>query len=484
MKKVLAIFLLLAMLLACFVGCAKNDENDDTTTAATVEGEKIPLPEADYSGKDFTILARQNYSYEWDYIPEEAGAAINDAIYQRNEAVQRRYGVKLTMAYVSNADFEADFMNPLNNSIKAGDDSYQLAAGYEYRLAPNVTTGAFLNWYDVPYVDLDGEWWDKEFAEAVSYKDNAYIMTGSLSLSHLYSSSCFFFNQDMLDSIKSAGTSEALFASVKDGSWTIEKFYELAADCSSESGDGEWDITDTYGFATNTSTAIDGFLFAFDIPVSVRNNKGEIVLNPIGDKTVDALKKINDFVNKESQTFIQPTNGTEIDPFVGMLKEKKAVFSTGRLADGQTLRTTDVNYGIIPYPKWEASQENYYSFTLNYSTAFAIPTTVKDQEFVGTITEALAYFSHKYVRDALYNTVLKYRDAKDLASSECIDIILSHTKYDFAYIYAYAWGDVAGPATLFRKYVDMNQNSINVGFIKSEKSWNTTLEKFLQNFNT
>lgn len=483
MKKILAILLLVAMLLTCFIGC-KKDESDESTLDTVGAGDDIPLPVADYSGREYTILARQNYSYEWDYIPEDAGSAINDAIYKRNEAVQSRYGVTLTMAYVSNASFEEDFLNPLNNSIKAGDDAYQLAAGYEYRLAPNATTGAFLNWYDVPYIDLDREWWDKDFAETASYKDNVYIMTGSLSLSHLYSCSCFFFNQDMLDAKKGAGTSQSLFAAVKDGTWTIDKFYELAADCSADSGDGIWDDSDVYALGTNTSTAVDGFLFAFDIPISVRNNKGEIELVPVGDKAIDALKKINDFINKEDTTYIQSSTDSNIDAFVEMFKNKKAVFSTGRLADGQTLRATDVNYGIVPYPKWDKDQTDYYSFTLNYSTAYAIPTTVKDQDFVGTITEALAYFSHEYIRDALYNTVLKYRDAKDLESSECVDIILQNVKYDFAYTYAYAWGDVAGPATLFRKYVDLNQSSMNVGYIKGEKSWNATLKTFLENFST
>lgn len=483
MKRIVALLLLLCIVLMAFVSCQDDGPAKDESTREEQTGEdNVPLPKADYSGKTFNIIARENYSYEWEYVEEQAGSVINDAVFDRNSAVEERYGVIITTTLVSNASFENDFLLPVNNSIMAGDDLYQLLSGYEYRLATTVSNGDFLNWYEVPNIDLEQEWWEKDFIDATSYRGSSYVLTGSLSLSHLYSSACFFFNQDMLNS-RFPGGSDEIFDHVDDGTWTIDTFYEYAKECSiNVNGDDVWDSEDTYGFATNTSTAVDGFLFAFDIDITKKDSKGTPTLAGVDEKLVNATVKINDIINVGGHTYIQPTIGTELDPFIGMFLKSSAVFSSGRLADAQKLRESELNYGILPYPKWDAEQEGYHSFTLNYSSAFAIPRTVEDPEFVGTITEALAYYSHLYVRDALYNTVLKYRDAKDENSSKCVDIILNGAKYDFAYIYSYAWGDVQGPGTLFRNCIDQKITYIASGFKSNETRYNTVLTEFLKNF--
>ena len=105
-----------------------------------------------------------------------------------------------------------------------------------------------------------------------------------------------------------------------------------------------------------------------------------------------------------------------------------------------------------------------------------------DIEFVGAITEALAYYSHQYVRDALYNTVLKYRDAKDAESSKCIDIILANPKYDFVYIYAGAWGDMQGPASILRNCIGAGSDSVASYFDQFKSKYTTKLADFLENF--
>ena len=385
---------------------------------------------------------------------------------------------------MTDTSFDNDFLLPLNNSILAGDDEYQMAAGYQYLLAYNSALGNFLNWYDVPNVTPTADWWDGDFFEAASYNGRTYIASGSLSLSHLYSSSCFFFNQTMIDSRIDDGSAK-IFEAVENGSWTYETFYEYASQCTVDNGgDDVWDQSDIYGFATNMSTALDGFLYGFDIGFSYRNDSGEIKLNSMGEKIVNITVAINNLINVSGHTFRQSMDDFEgVSIFTGMLSTGNAAFSTGRLEDAQNLREVDgLNYGIIPYPKWDEQQKKYYSFTLDYSTAFVIPRTVKDPEFVGTISEALAYYSYEYVRDALYNTVLKYRDAKDQASSECVDLILDGARYDFAYIYANAWGGTSGPAMLFRECINGKNTYIANGFKANQERYETKLESFLKGF--
>ena len=489
MKRLLAMFLLLCMLVTVFAACNKNKDKDGQNAQSQEEASTnladavLPAAKAEYIGKEYKIIYRENYSYEWEYNEEEAGAVINDAIHLRNKAVEDRYGIFLVNYPVSNSSFEDQFLQPIQVSILNGENAYQLAAGYEYRLAYNSALGDFYDWYQIPNVDLNADWWDGDFAAAASYRNHTYIMSGSLSLSHLYSSACVFFNQDIINN-KVEGGSDEIFALVENGTWTLEAFENYVTLCTADD-DGVDGMTkdDSYGFATNHSTAVDAFLFCSGISVSGRTEDGTIKLYSVGDKLSNLATTLHRIMNTSGNTYIQDGSDAEIDSHIGMMLRGKNAFTTSYLKSAVQLRDTSINYGILPYPKYDAAQESYYSITMDFSTAFAIPKTAEsDLEFVGAISEAMAFYSYQHVRDALYSTVLKYRDALDANSSKCIDIILENPRYDFAYIYAFSWGDQQGPSALLRNCLKGNTDAVSVLFKSYKDGYNTKLGYFLENF--
>lgn len=489
MKKLLATFLLLCMLVVMFAAC-NNNGNEGKESKQPSEQETSDLadqvlaaPKAEYVGKEYKIIYRDSYAYEWEYVEEESGATINDAIFKRNSAVEDRYGVILVNHPVSTGSFENDFLLPIRTSNMSGDSGFQLAAGYEYRLAYNSMLGEFLDWYQFPNMDLDADWWDGDFATAASYKDHAYVMTGSLSLSHLYSSSCVFFNQDFVNGRIEAGSAE-IFDLVETGNWTLEAFETYVTQFTVDS-DGVPGMTkdDHYGYATNTYTAIDAFLFGCNISVSGRTEDGTVKLYGASEKLVNLATTLHRIINTSGNTFIHNGADPEIDDHIGMMLRGKTAFTTDYLESAVDLRATEINYGILPYPKYDASQKNYYSITMDFSSAFAIPrASAGDVDFVGAITEAMAFYSYRYVRDALYSTVLKYRDAKDAASSKCVDIILENPRYDFAYIYAFSWGDQQGPSAVLRNCINAKTDAVTVLFKANATNYNAKLEDFLETF--
>ena len=490
MKRLLVILLLLAMCLSGLASCNKQkggDKNSQTSQEGEAGNEAsdavIPLPEAnpEWSGREFSIIYRDSYDYEWVFDETMAGSVINDSIYKRNKAVEDRYDITFAPISTPNVSFESDFLQPIQIAVSSGEDAYQLAAGMEYRLASVSAYGEFLNWYQIPNLDLTAAWWDGDFAETSAYNGSTYVMTGSLSLSHLYSSSCVFFNQDMVNSVIENGA-ETIYQKVWDGTWTLDAFYEYVQQFTADNGDDVWDATDTYGYATNVNTGVDAFIFCSEIPLSKRDADGEITLIPPTEKLINLANKLNLIINTSGNTFIQDAASKEIDPHIGMMLREKAVFTTSYLKKASELRETNINYGILPYPKWDEAQTEYHSITMDFSSAFAVPRSVEDQEFVGAVLEALAYYSYDYVRDALYSSVLKYRDAKDENSSKCIDIILENPQYDFAYIYAFSWGDQQGPSALLRTCIKAAKPYIANAYKSSETRFNTTLTEFLGNF--
>lgn len=491
MKKLLAMLLLLAMLGTMLVACNKDKGNagDGKQTGEVDDAADESLPEAkeEYVDREYNIIYRDTYEHEWVFDADLAGSHINDAIFKRNQAVETRYKVLLMYHPVVSSGYgvyETNFMGPVETAILANENAYQLVAGYEYRLAYTSALGNFVDWYTVSNVNLDGEWWDGGFASAASYHDHTYIMNGSLSLSHLYTSSCMFFNQDIINSKIENGTEE-IFGKVQSGDWTLEAFETyvkmFTADDDGVEGMSE---NDSYGLGTNDTTAVDAFLFCSNISVSGRTDDGEIKIYSVGDKLSNLATTLHRIINTSGNTFNQSTANIEgLDIHIGMISKGKTAFSTGVLENATKLRETNVNYGILPYPKYDEKQKNYYSITMDFSTAFAIPKTEADDlDFVGAITEAMAYYSDTYVKDALYNTVLKYRDAKDEESSKCVDIILGNTRYDFAYIYAYSWGDQMGPSALLRSCIRAKTDAITILFDSYSPTYTSKLTTLLENF--
>lgn len=481
MKKLIVLLLLLSMVLTVLVSCKDDTPVTDNDREQETGEEAVPLPEAkeEWKGREFSIIYRDTYGDEWEYVEEEAGSVINDAVFERNASVEDRYGIILSLFPTAN---NYDFFIPIDNAVLAGDGTYQLVAAYQYRLAPRTVTGNYLDFYRMPSIDLDGEWWDRGFTDAASYNNHSYVLSGSLSLSQMYTASCMFFNQDMINARLTGGAAE-IFEKVQNGTWTLSAFYEYVQQFTTSNGDDVWDENDTYGFATNDTTAVDAFLFASNIDVSKRTADGKIELVPADEKLVDLTRELHKIINTSGNTYNQSTSTVEgLSVHIGMILRGNAAFSTGVLENASELRGSAINYGILPYPKWDEAQTNYYSINMDYSTAFAIPRTIEDEEFVGAVVESLAYYSHIYIRDALYDTVLKYRDAKDEDSSKCVDIILDHIKYDFAYIYAFEWGDQQGPSALLRTCIRGKQTYIANGYKSNQERYNTVLTSFLQKF--
>ena len=493
MKRGLVLFLALIMLIGCLAACGPKSETPGGSSEIKEDREADAyLPKKDYSGKTYTVLYRSGQIYEEEWISDSNKGAdvINDAIASRNQAVIDRYGVKLDYksGQVIGSDFDADFLPKITTNTT--DDNFQLVAGNTYRLAEASVRGYFLNWLNpeqVPTVDLTAEWWDYDFTREARYNGCSYVATGPLSLTDMYSSACIFFNKTLLEKFKGPTATEELFDLVENGGWTLDKLIEYAAECTDKVSSDETDSNSIYGLATNWNNQIDAYIYASNLVMTERKN-GTIVL-----KTVDANNRILDLAAK-LQAFHQDSGnvimfGSKVTPErVYKFVEGKSVFCTGILQSAKDIQNSakELLYGVIPYPKYDEAQEEYHTYKLDFKTVFCIPRSVKEgnREFVGTITEALAYYSNKYVRPALYEKVLKHKNVQDAQSSKMIDKILDGGLYEFANIYAYAWGDEASPAHLLRKIVEPSGKGKNFSteYSSNLKRYNASLKKLLDDF--
>ena len=89
------------------------------------------------------------------------------------------------------------------------------------------------------------------------------------------------------------------------------------------------------------------------------------------------------------------------------------------------------DFSVIPTPKWDEEQENYYSCINTWALGgVGVPATCKTPDTVGLIMETLGRVSYMEVRPALYETTIKAKVARDERNAQVLDIIFDNTYID------------------------------------------------------
>ncbi|MBO5274114.1 MAG: hypothetical protein J6I45_05830, partial [Clostridia bacterium] len=95
------------------------------------------------------------------------------------------------------------------------------------------------------------------------------------------------------------------------------------------------------------------------------------------------------------------------------------------------------DYGILPIPKYDASQESFGTTVWPYSASLiSVPNISANHEMTGVILEALSAESTYTVIPALYETVLKQKSARDEESIAMLEIIFDSMVFDAGLLYS------------------------------------------------
>ena len=98
------------------------------------------------------------------------------------------------------------------------------------------------------------------------------------------------------------------------------------------------------------------------------------------------------------------------------------------------MRSMETDFGIIPMPKHDDTQDRYYTCVLENMTVLGIPTSVKDPELSGLVLEMLAEEGYKSVVPTYFEKALGAKYVRDEQSNEMLDLILDTVWFDFAYL--------------------------------------------------
>lgn len=474
-NRITAYLILAAMLTGMTASCGEDGNTvvtdaESSAPETTVSNEETSplyeLEKKDYGGREFRISVNTRYADEM-WVESENGDVCNDAVYNRNEKVSNYFNVKISV--VQSAD-EQTQLSDISKNIAAGDDVYDLTAVYTYLAGGPVLEGCYYSWADIPVVDFSKEWWVKDANEAFNINGNQFVAVGDLSITTLLLSYAVFFNQSIAEDYKFPD----LYQTVIDGDWTIDEMIRLTKDMYQDlNNNGELDKEDFYGFGGDKATNLDNWTVGFDIPLVTKNEKGEPVADIDIERMQNALDKLNTFF-WDNNSFM--SWGDEIELFAN---GRSAFITTWINNAFTTFRSMKDDYGIIPYPKLDKEQDEYYSNAMDNYSLLSVPKTVSDTEFVGTITEALTRENHFSVVPAYYDVALGSKYARDEQSIAMLDIIMSGRRYDFSILHGSMLGDLP---YMFRNTVRDAKRSIASSYASIESKVEEGLKSLTEKY--
>ena len=426
----LALLLLTSALAAC-----GNDSTQSTDTTASVGGDttasvtetpedtreshKVPVDSLDFGGEELNLVGFDWQGYKFYFFAEEEnGDVMNDALYNRNRVVEDALNVRIVNEiYGENCN---DYITALKPIILAGDDVYDMMFNHCIAgISTYASEGYLYNLDELPYIDTDAEWWNKEQMDVLRLGENTYFAVNDYMLPCPY---IVYFSKDMVENLDF----ENPYQLVYEGRWTLDVFTEMARSVVSDlDGNGKMEGEyDCFGVTASETSKYISFVTGADQYITEKTSDGHIALAINTDKMQSIIDDFADLAVQD--VFFLPES--EHEGYHITLDSGRLLFDLETLAWAEKMRDYTVEFGFLPYPKYDESQENYRS--LDWGGLMGVPVSVSNPELVGAVLELQAYESGNSVIPTYYDTVLTGKLARDEDAVKMLDIIFDTICYE------------------------------------------------------
>lgn len=461
--KLLPALLLIATLASCGGEAAGTTDTTPVDTApATTEAVTEPgYPAPDTSNLDFGGKELRIFSVQWGnvskyYFPEEeTGDSVLDAAYARLRNVEEALNVTIAEpAWGADGQAHKDVMKV----VQAGDDAYDMVFthcidGY----SDYATNNAVYNLDALPYVDFDAPWWSKSMIDTFRIGTETYFAFGDIILN---TPSSMFFNKE----IAAEYDMPDHYQMVRDGKWTYDTFLKQARMVSVDvNGDGKMDYNDKTGYAGDLTESLGNIPFALGIQLT-RYTEDGLVLNFWSDKLLEIFNKTYDYFLDPSVSAGYFRHKVDVGQGFG---DGLSLYTIANVSGMASLRDVDIEFGVVPMPKYDESQAEYRCYV--WSPSVCVPTTITRPELVGACLEQFAYESVP-VTTAYIEDLIRGKSTRDTETLEMLDIIYDSQVVDIGGTYLGFDSNFRKVFYCFYDLMSANNNNVASFYEKSEKS--------------
>lgn len=495
MKKALSLLLLLTLLLPAFSGCADNGSGEpsspDAGTAAgapssdpaeaPAETEEVPfssLPAVSLNGRTINMLIREEQKREFD--AELDGDVVDDEVYARNRAVEERFDCAMTFTVEPGSwSFKDGYQNIIRGTVLGGDSTYDIVTGQSNIVQPLNAEGMFANLLDAQYIDLSRPWWVAAYTEGVNLNGSVMTVCGDCALSSFSNANVIFFNKALMDE----RSIPYPYEDALEGKWTLDKMLSMAESATTDlDGDGKITPDDLHGFCAYNNS-IQPFFSACGNEYTETDADGRRILLSPSERLIDTADRMNLFCHTDSFLDSNATyqaTGVNTEPAMHEhFKEGKYLFMGLVLEGIEALRDMEVDFGILPYPKYDEDQDRYYTTILRRYTVSAVPATASSADESALILEALSSEGSRTIIPKYYEIALKGKYVRDESSTQVLDLVKDSLFLEFVDMY---YADL-GWSDFFAGYVMGGTAGTYMSQYKGqEKVWSKKLDKLYEAF--
>ena len=448
MKKTrfLAGFMALLMLTGTLAACANgtDDQPDDGKqtqgSAETETGIRDNLPgDLNYGDQEVTIISRDMEGWTRGEVSVDGitGDPVNDAVFERNKAVEQRLNVKI-VSMLEKTSGSSVVPDKVMTSVQAGTGEYDIMAACSYTTFPHTLTGSFVNLANTEYLDLEQIWWTQGLNEAATYDGMQFMATGSILLSIYRFAFVTVFNKDMFVD----ANQPFLYDTVENGQWTLDKQASLVPLFHKDDGDGVAEAeNDIYGFVSSSLISTDAYWSSCEIRMIDKTGDGDLQVVLDTNRLHAATDKILAlYYGTDGGTYVLSAYGSdsEQDDIRNMFAQGQAAMATLRIMalENSVMRNMEDEYGVIPMPKFDLEQKNYGTLLHDQFTVISVPTTVTGErlDMVSAVLEAMGSASYQIVKPVYYEETLRTKIAQDPQSALMMDIITEGIYIDLGII--------------------------------------------------
>jgi len=432
--KILALLLSFVMMISVFVACDNGKSGNDeetTTTSNTTSGEqettKKPeetteaMPDVekkDYDTEFYLSILTDTNPMEHYWVEESDNDVLSAALYERQEKVKNYLGVEvLASSAGSYMDYTEAFKTAVNNKAGGIDTLLTHVSG---GVAGLLTSGVLTPFEEMPGIDLDADYWNQEFMDALSVSDKYLLGFGDFNILYTY---VIAYNVDLLAKYEDS-LDKSVYQMVDDHEWTLQQFIDIAKLGHIDNGSVD---KNQYGLTGLQWVPWCGFLQACGVNLVEMNDKGMYEISYMNDVYKDRTEKIVTML-----TELANANYTKLDYM--SVAAPTVPFESGRAL--MTLTATisvddylnhDIDFGVLPYPVYAAGEE-YRS--LQWGGYLAIPSYLENPDMAGETLEMLSFFSED-VKTAYYQKLLGKQIADNPDDRRMLEIIWDSVCTDF-----------------------------------------------------
>lgn len=508
MKKRLGWICFLLALLLCattLASCKKQDGDkqepntpDNTVTRDESDPwssfpEQLGVRDFGAEGKTFRIVTVEEdpdsfFALTCDREAGQTGAPVSDAMFSRDTQMWETYGIDVTYQTMGTKDGGVALRQSLMTSLLGGLDVCDMVTSALSSSILDLYAGGVL--YDcnvLPNVDMERPWWASYFADGASFMGKLYYAAGMAAGGGFYGTPySMLCNLYLAREVYLEDETEPMdiFDLVNSGSWTLDVFYDIIRDYSRNlDGQGEFSVYEdlmAYAHVRSDITAACHYIAAGG-HFSTLDENGKIVTDTLfSETTVNLVTKLADIFdsiksNYDHDAFFQ--KGEQTNAFI----QNRALFMGNSMTYVQNLTKMKQDYAIIPCPKADTMQENYYSGINTWTVGFtAFPNNLSDPDYVGYAAELLGYCSYYTVRPALYDSILCLRLAKDPRQVAIMDTIYNNLYIDLNYLNSFAGsagileGSVMDKSSVYSTRINTVKTGLTLAIEKFERDMSRT----------